>query len=117
MTYHQDVCDLVIPDTFIMCGEGNNFCSEVCELRFKNKELQKNLDYARRLPNGWPQPTFMSTSHDTFFVEWISDEETISFCWMPDEGAMILRTTNHSQDCLENNDADIPKVLNEWLSK
>ena len=32
-------CKLVIPGTFIACGEGGNFCSEKCYEKSRNKKL------------------------------------------------------------------------------
>ncbi len=57
------------------------------------------------LPNGWPQPTFMSVDEDgCLCIEWcfpvgVSMPEThrVSFFYMPTEGPMALLTADAGQ--------------------
>lgn len=39
----NDSCIGVIPGTFIMCGEGGEFCSETCERNARFKAAQEKV--------------------------------------------------------------------------
>ena len=70
----------------------------------------------RALPNGWPEPTFLSVDDDgALNVEWCADDCTISFWWHPKEGAMATRTTgtDQSSDQTETAGMSLARWLNE----
>lgn len=80
-----------------------------------------------KLPNGWPQPTFMSTDEDGGLnIEWCFGEQgaddswRVLFSWDPDEGAMVCRTTKERQDFFVEADGDSKKnimpALDRWLT-
>lgn len=80
------------------------------------------LDFAfGKLPNGWPNPTFMSVDEGAFFIEWCfgdqgsKDSWRVSFYWDLQDGAMVIKTDAQSQECYEN-DPQLAFKLNEWLS-
>lgn len=73
-----------------------------------------------KLPNGWPQPTFLSTDDDGGInIEWCfgtqgaDDSWRVSFCWIPDEGGMAIRTTRDHQDTIEKH--NVGHYLDQWL--
>ena len=46
----EDQCLFVIPNTFIMCGEGGNYCSDYCynktiSVQHKNNKIDKCKEY------------------------------------------------------------------------
>lgn len=74
-----------------------------------------------RLPNGWPQPTFMSLGDDgSLNIEWCFGEQgaddswRVMFCWDPDEGAMACKTTHDGQEHREG-EVDTIIMLDRWL--
>jgi len=77
-------------------------------------ELERDVREARRLPNGWAQPCFVSVDDDGCLgVEWIFGEQggpeswRVSFHWTPDEGAFTIRTPYDlsAQKVVEGRDA------------
>lgn len=87
--------------------------------------MSYKIDFAfGKLPNGWPQPTFMSFDEDGgLHIEWCfgghdtKDNWRVGFSWWPDEGAMICRTTQERQDTLERPaETALAATLHEWLT-
>lgn len=76
------------------------------------------------LPNGWPQPTFISVDdHGGLNIEWCFGAQgspeswRVLFSWDPEEGAMICRTTEERQDFVERPaEGTIAATLHEWLT-
>jgi hypothetical protein len=67
-----------------------------------------------QLPNGWPVPDFMYTAADgSLNVEWIKGATTISFSWVPDEGAMVVQTGPDGD--ITDEGLDLARKLDEWL--
>lgn len=48
-------CSGIIPGTFIICGEGGNYCSEACLMRARNEPKQKPR-HPKRTPGSGRQP-------------------------------------------------------------
>lgn len=79
-----------------------------------------------KLPNGWPQPTFLNVSEDgSLNIEWCFGEQgaqdswRVMFCWDPEEGAMCCKTTHDDQESRgadTDDEEDIAQALDEWLS-
>ena len=81
-----------------------------------------------KFPSGWPRPTNMGIDENgSLDIEWIfgnhddPDKWRVLFTWIPNEGAMICKTTSDGQESYESEslfaDPDfIGKILNEWLS-
>ena len=88
--------------------------AENAELRARVGRLERDVREARRLPNGWAQPCFVSVDDDGCLgVEWIFGEQggpeswRVSFHWTPDEGAFTIRTPYDlsAQKVVEGRDA------------
>jgi hypothetical protein len=61
-----------------------------------------------KLPNGWPQPTFMSVDDGgALNIEWLWSGERILFVWDPAEGAMTCHTTRDGQEAKEGSEAAV----------
>lgn len=73
------------------------------------------------LPNGWPQPTFMSTYDDgSFNIEWCFGDQgadnswRVMFCWSPSGEVMACWTDKVSQECEERPEY-VLKSLDKFL--
>jgi hypothetical protein len=82
------------------------------------------FDYGK-LPNGWPQPTFMSISEDgSLNIEWCfgtqgaDDSWRVTFIWDPDlRSAQVIRTDRKDQESLCTDDGDDPFAITASLER
>lgn len=78
-----------------------------------------------RLPNGWPQPTFLSVDDGGgVVIEWCfgaqgaANSWRVMFSWDPDDGGMCCRTTQREHEAYAAIEGDAQKIgpaLDRWL--